>query len=844
MKNNLRLYLMSALCCVALTNEPGYSMHAIPQKSTQQQKLLTDSPTFFLANHSESQQPIAPSIKQISDLITKNINKPNIGLLNIGATCYMNATLQAFANLQNFTKSLIKDVAKYLNTKFPLELEMNHVIQFARVLANLNTLNNFDSNTKYVSPSEYHDLLSQTNELFKNRTANDSKDLVNHLILSGHNALNHAQPNIINDNNITLDQRNQQLMFNIFCDNFRNQNRSVFSDHFYGVNCNTTQCFNCKTRIYNYQTYFFIVFPLAEVTQYKKSSSFYNNILNFYPINNNNCVNLVDCFNYDQKGTLLDRENSMYCNYCKRNSKAVMKTRLTTLPKTLILLFNRGKGIEFDINVQLPEYIDLTQYVSYSGNAKRYLSSVICHFGNSGNDGHFICYARKSPTSKWYKYNDSIVSGDDGEIQKVLTGNLGRAYLAFYTEMPNNNIQNNLVNNNNNQLSFNNPQQSMNYNQNNNMIDSNTVKNITIDMDYDKLQKYFNQSTEKRQVTLNESQIEKLYPLVNYYYKDVNLETYLQDNNVQLITSILNTLLRETIKFLNEYSTSTNKELCNRFAKVWNKFRMYLEKRKTKPGYDTLCRKVNDIGWGILQYCGIYIYHPNSGQNTEQFNSININHNMNNTNSINNNISQLNEAFNNININDNINNINVQGINNNISQFNDEFNNININYDMNNIGRNRIKTSNQWNNTELMKTGFNTLLDSNCLESVFMNTLSTQIKQFRKYREKNNLPRKTMSNEIFNSQYKFIKDYSNHLKTIHDLQELKHHINKLLLYSIDFRSQYNMLVSGNEKYYTILRQAFKDTIQKLEQFNNTAVLRTNLGNILAIENFLYCIENK
>ena len=105
--------------------------------------------------------------------------------------------------------------------------------------------------------------------------------------------------------NIILDQSNPQIMFNNFANNFIKENQSIISDLFYGINCNNTQCCNCNRNIYNYQIYFFIVFPLEEVRKFKN-----NNQMNFI----NQPVNIQGCFDYDRKVNFMYGENSMYCN--------------------------------------------------------------------------------------------------------------------------------------------------------------------------------------------------------------------------------------------------------------------------------------------------------------------------------------------------------------------------------------------------------------------------------------------------------------------------------------------------------------------------------------------------
>ena len=204
--------------------------------------------------------------------------------------------------------------------------------------------------------------------------------------------------------------------------NFIKENQSIISDLFYGINCNNTQCCNCNRNIYNYQIYFFIVFPLEEVRKFKN-----NNQMNFI----NQPVNIYDCFDYDRKVNFMYGENSMYCNYCKKNSNCQMRTCLTTGPEILILLLNRGKGIEFNVKIIFPEELNLFNYIEYKNTGYIYkLIGVITHIGESGMGGHFIAYCKDPISQSWYKYNDAIVSEVQDFQNEVI--NFAMPYLLFY----------------------------------------------------------------------------------------------------------------------------------------------------------------------------------------------------------------------------------------------------------------------------------------------------------------------------------------------------------------------------------------------------------------------------
>ena len=92
---------------------------------------------------------------------------------------------------------------------------------------------------------------------------------------------------------------------------FMNNFRSIISALFYGLNFTQTQCQFCKTMVYNYQTFNFLIFPLFEVLNYKmKLVNFQNNF--------NNTVTLEECFQYNQ---ITQPLSDYYCNICKQTTQ-------------------------------------------------------------------------------------------------------------------------------------------------------------------------------------------------------------------------------------------------------------------------------------------------------------------------------------------------------------------------------------------------------------------------------------------------------------------------------------------------------------------------------------------
>ena len=203
---------------------------------------------------------------------------------------------------------------------------------------------------------------------------------------------------------------------------FTSQNKSIISDLFYAMNCNITQCGGCGIQTFNYQTYFFIVFPLEEVRKFK-----YNQF-------NNNMVNIYDCFDYHKKINIMSGANSMYCKYCKRNCNSSMCTLLTTGPEILILLLNRGKGIEFNIKILFTEDLNLLNYIQLNNTGFNYkLIGVISHIGENKTGGYFIAYCKDPISKEWHKYNDSIVTAVSNFQNEVISQ--GMPCLLFYQKI-------------------------------------------------------------------------------------------------------------------------------------------------------------------------------------------------------------------------------------------------------------------------------------------------------------------------------------------------------------------------------------------------------------------------
>jgi len=362
--------------------------------------------------------------KDFEEIIKKfELSKiPNeIGLQNIGATCYMNATLQALSNTDKFTT--------YFLTRYKLEpndknKKMSN--EMYKVLINL-----WDENKRKgdYPPNDFKNSLSEENPLFAGIQANDSKDLINFLLERFHQEMNNPNPNQKkdNNNNSNVNQMNEIETLNAFVEDYFSANKSIITDCFYGILETKSTCSGCKLTKYNFQIYSFLEFPLKEVNAFMFQSGKREALVNQDGTNPD--IDLYECFDYHQKLDLMTGQNQMYCNICNGNTDTYYGTTVYSLPNYLIINLNRGKGATYKCNVKFPEVLNLLNYVTAkNGITAMKLYAVICHYGPSSMSGHFIAYCRHRINQKWYKYNDSIVT----ECTQPNEYYNGMPYILFY----------------------------------------------------------------------------------------------------------------------------------------------------------------------------------------------------------------------------------------------------------------------------------------------------------------------------------------------------------------------------------------------------------------------------
>ena len=358
------------------------------------------------------------------------------GLQNIGATCFMNATIQCLSQTEDLSNYFLNPTKQDKIINNNIAKENPRALQLSPVYLSLvKELWNKNKYKGYINPDNFMKTIESMNSLFKLGEPGDSKDFIIFLLEQFHRELKKNLGENNNNNEQQVNQYDQKESFEYFIKEF-SKDTSIISDIFFGILETTNICQFCQRFYsnqrqnypicYNYQIFNCIIFPLEKVKNYKNQKNNLNR--------NNNSVTLYDCFDQQRDPEKFTGDNKNYCNICSQLYDSLYTTRIYSSPTVLVLILNRGKNNMYNIKLDFYESIDITNYVTMKQGKLIYnLQGVITHFGQSGPNAHFLAFSKSPVDKKWYRYNDATVT-DVKDLKKDVI-DFGTPYILFYQKL-------------------------------------------------------------------------------------------------------------------------------------------------------------------------------------------------------------------------------------------------------------------------------------------------------------------------------------------------------------------------------------------------------------------------
>ena len=376
------------------------------------------------------------------------------GLANIGATCYMNSTIQCFYHCKKLTNYLVTDQYKYDNISVPYNSITSAYINLVKEL-------NYKNGQTDYAPYEFKDILGKKNPLFQGVAANDSKDLI--LFLEEELAKELAikkNKNIYGNSNNFIDQTNEIETFKEMVKEFAKET-SIIKDIFYFMMKTQSICKNCNAKLYNFQVMNFIIFPLKKA--YEDSKNMSNTMtLNNFIANMNNSNNMQGLVNFNRINNSMIMSNNMNINnlYNTSNKMNMSYNQINNNYKPIV---NNKNTYPYNNNMTISSPNLNNNNLKNSLNTNNYLNNYNQNIKEKGQDLNTF---RKSNRQN---ANSSNLSNN---VENNYFMNKNNNYNLFnnsnnVNKNYNNNVNNNLnkINNNYNNNYYNN---SYSYSQKNN----------------------------------------------------------------------------------------------------------------------------------------------------------------------------------------------------------------------------------------------------------------------------------------------------------------------------------------------------------------------------------------
>jgi len=365
--------------------------------------IVNNSNTINKIPRSMLNSPISSKyIKEEENLL--DVIYKEIGINNLGNTCFINACLQILIHCPLFIYKLIKN-KKLINEKTPTT---------SNFLSICNMM--LETQEYSIDISNFKNLLGLNHKLFEGYFQNDSQEFCRILLEDISRELNEIKTKSIYRILNNSDRISKKLRDEDFHKNFTQREKSIITEIFYAQIVNIFTC-ECKAEIYSFQK--ILDFPLLFPENINRDIISINELLKLY-------------FQTEH----IDFESK--CERCHKISSHKKEIKISRPPEILILSLQRidEKQEKLGYKVKFPLILDIYPYVDhecgYDRECKYNLFGIVNHVGNI-DYGHYFSFI-KIGNRDWFQFNDHEVNN----IKKISDCSED-VYALFYLKQKYNN---------------------------------------------------------------------------------------------------------------------------------------------------------------------------------------------------------------------------------------------------------------------------------------------------------------------------------------------------------------------------------------------------------------------
>ena len=330
----------------------------------------------------------------------------DIGIINLGNTCFINSCLQVLIHCPSFIYGFFSKDKLINKEKTPISYYLYSIC--------VHMMNTVNTQEKYLDISNFRYKFAEKHQTFGGYIQNDSQEFCRVLLEDLSNELNEVKTKAVY-RTLTNSDKKQKIEKDVeFDKSFRERENSIIIDLFYAQLITSFTC-ECKEETYSFQK--ILDFPLL------------------LPENTQN-IDIMHLLRNNFKPEIIDFESK--CKKCQKVSKHKKVTKISRPPNILILSLQRIDEKTQNKNecvVTFPYILDIKEFIDpacgHRNENKYNLYAVINHQG-SMDCGHYYSYIRFYGQKYWYLFNDSSVKKVEGVIP-----NFPYAYALFYIKQKN-----------------------------------------------------------------------------------------------------------------------------------------------------------------------------------------------------------------------------------------------------------------------------------------------------------------------------------------------------------------------------------------------------------------------